>query len=173
MAEPVFPEMMECIPQKMRLTVAGCARLWVSAHERRPMAWEGRHKCIGCPVGAKNAGHSQKEAAQDRATEVLRLICPRCAKQASRLINGDLCVSHYNRVRELSRGKNAKGNPPVVVQARLHAVTLMVAEGWPSNAPPTAQTIDPVTSTMEAIIRCAKAADGPVTFGRVRFEVSA
>lgn len=40
-------------------------------------------------------------------------ICGRCHRIAPRLIRGHICVSCYNREREILLGKNAKGGKPV------------------------------------------------------------
>lgn len=165
MTQPSATEMFRCDRQAMTLSVGGCARLWRSVKERRPDPWEARHHCVGCPLGATHAGDTQAAAAHDRASEALRRLCPRCFRPANRLIRGRHCVSCYNRTREVARGRNAKGNPPVVVQARLHAVTLAVGYPWPSNRGSDAQTFIEVTSRIEAIILGAKRAKGPVFFG--------
>jgi hypothetical protein len=165
-SQPNQTEMFRCDRQAVTLTVGGCARMWRSAREKRPAPWEGRSHCVGCPIGATHAGDTQEEAAKARASEALRRICPRCIRPASRLINGRWCISCYNRVREVARGRNAKGNLPVVVIGRLHAVALTVSRPWPSNHPSETETFSSVTSRTEAMILAAKREAGAVFFGR-------
>lgn len=166
MTQPNQTAMFRCDRQAVTLTVGGCARMWQSAREKRPAPWEGRHNCVGCPLGATHAGDTQEVAAKARASEALRRICPRCTRPAARLINGRWCISCYNRVREVARGKNAKGNLPVIVMSRLHNVALTVARPWPSNHPPETESFTSVTSRTEAMILAAKREAGPVFFGR-------
>ena len=103
-------EMINCLPKKMNLTRAGCARLWTSARNARPNAWEGRAACVGCQAGAANAGYRASPVAG--LVDLLSKTCPRCLKSASKLINGRFCVSCYNRDCEARRGRNARGGRP-------------------------------------------------------------
>lgn len=161
-ATPALPATFFCERQAMTLSEKGCVRLWKSARERRPDAWEGRHNCLNCPIGAANAGVSAPEASAARASEALRMICPRCTRPAGRLVNAELCVSCYNRKREIARGRNCKGNPPIVLQSRLRDVTLCVShDGTPA---PAVEMFPAVMSLAEAMILAAKRANGPVTF---------
>jgi hypothetical protein len=123
------------------------------------MPWEGRAHCVGCPVGAVNAGERIEDATAARYEAALRKFCPRCSRPASRLINGRFCVSCYNRDREVARGRNCKGNPPKVVAARLHAVEL-----WAGNR---IEAFPAVTSRSEAILLAAKHARGPAFYAPV------
>jgi hypothetical protein len=158
-------ETFRCDRQGMSLTVAGCKRLWTSAQANRPDPWEGRHACLSCPIGAGHCGQSAEDARIAAATEALRKFCPRCTRRASRLINGQFCVSCYNRTRELARGKNGKGNAPVVVAARIHTVTLAVATAAAPH--PVAQSFPGVTGRPEAMVLAARAAKGRILFGAV------
>lgn len=156
-------ETFQCARQKMTLTVAGCRRLWVSAQEKRPDPGEGRHSCLSCPIGAQHGGQAPAAAAASRASEALRRFCPGCSRPASRLIHGLHCVSCYNRRREIAVGKNAKGNPPAVVAARIHDVALSVAT--PTSAP-AVEVFQAVASRVEAMVFAAKRAAGAIHFGR-------
>lgn len=116
----------DCAPKKMRLTVAGCARLWRGAQDRRPDPWEGRHACLTCLVGAAHAG--MKVSPMADLTEALRLVCPRCLNLAPRLINGRFCISCYNRHCEALRGTNARGTRPQLSN-QLSTVQVAVSAG--------------------------------------------
>lgn len=158
-------ETFRCDRQGMTLTTGGCARLWRSVRTDRPKPWEARANCLGCPIGAQNAGERIEDATKARYEAALRRICPRCIRPASRLINGVFCVSCYNREREIARGRNCKGNRPVVVESRLHAATISIGQPHPSNQPLVVETFQRVTSRVEAILLAAKRASGPVYFG--------
>jgi hypothetical protein len=77
-------------------------------------------------------------------------------------VNGEFCVSCYNRTREVARGRNGKGNRPIVVEGRLHAVSLALSTGETCST--AVETFPTVTSVVEAMILAAKAATGPVIF---------
>lgn len=166
MSQPAI-ETFTCDRQGATLTKPACARMWRSTRERRPQPWEGRHACIGCPLGAAHAGEAPEAAAATRAAETLRRVCPRCSRPASRLINKQFCVSCYNRTREVARGRNAKGNPPRVVASRLHRVALAV--GRPGAAAPSVEIFADVTGTVEAMLAAAKRAVASGNAGPVRF----
>lgn len=151
-------KMFDCEPQRMRLTVGGCARLWRGAQERRPGAWEGRHACVACPVGAKHAGINISPVA--RETEVLRTVCCRCQKPAMRLINNRHCISCYNRHAEALKGKNARGGRPALCD-HLREVGVAVSAGDDVRV-----EIEPfVTGAAEVLIDRARKADGIMCFG--------
>src|SRR5690242_4761066 len=90
-----------CDRQRMTLSTASCAKLWDSAQRKKPEPWESRFACRNCPVGAAHAGKQVEPMAA--VVDELRQVCPRCTRWAGRLINGRLCVSCYNREREVLR----------------------------------------------------------------------
>src|SRR5450759_2593872 len=98
----------------MTLSTSGCGRLWEAAqikHAAKKLEpWEGIATCHTCPIGARNAGREMEAVFQPAAA--LACYCPRCNRPASRLINGRLCISCYNRDREAAIGRNAKGSRP-------------------------------------------------------------
>ncbi|WP_431860191.1 hypothetical protein [Azospirillum sp.] len=98
--------------------------------------------------------------------DALSCICPRCTREASRLIKGRLCVSCYNREREVERGRNAKGTTPRL-GARLHREVLAVNDGTAVRV----EVFEHVTSRVEALITVAKRATGAVVFSRPRPEL--
>jgi hypothetical protein len=165
---PALPEVFRCDRLRATLTHSACLRLWRSAQADRPEPHETRHACLTCPIGAAKGGQTPAQAAARRAQEALRRLCPGCSRPAARLINGRHCVSCYNRRREVARGRNCKGNLPVVVMARLHTVTLAVGVG---TAEAVAQHFDAVVGATEAMILAAKRAaaagnPGTIHFGR-------
>ena len=138
----------------MTVTTFGCKKLWQSAQARRPEPYEGRHKCLTCPIGAGHAGVSLPEQSAKRAADCLRSICARCQSPTERgdrrqaLVNGLLCVSCDNRQREVDRNRNSKGSVPRLASI-LHSRTVL-ANGVPV-------TFARVVDCVEAIVLATKA----------------
>ena len=65
----------------------------------------GTSKCSECEIGAFHAGEQIVHGLPER-------FCPRCGGTDKRLIYGNICISCYNRGREVLAGKNAKGAFP-------------------------------------------------------------
>ncbi len=151
--------MMRCQRRSVTLTESGCAASWEAARKKRPEPWEGRWHCRSCALGAEKAGKPLPQTAV--AADALSCLCPRCFRPASRLINGHLCVSCYNRDREVARGRNAKGGVPRLT-AKLHNLTILVVEEGAVRR----ETLDRVTGSQEAMIMLAKRARRPMAFGR-------
>jgi hypothetical protein len=154
-----LPEMMQCDRLSMKLSTPGCARLWRSAQESRPKEHEGRYACLTCTIGAANAGASLPPTAA--ATEALRTVCPRCERRATRFIAGRLCISCYNRDREVRIGKNAKGNRPLLTDV-LRAANVVIIEAADSRIEHSV-----VTGLPEVMISIARTATGVLAFGRL------
>jgi hypothetical protein len=147
-----------CERQAMTLTQAGCARLWQSAQDRKPAPWEGRAKCLTCPIGARHAGKAVAPTAE--AVRQIENICPRCDKPADRMIRGQYCVCCYNRHLEVKRGYNAKGVRPALAD-QLHPGVVSVTEGTRSWL----ASFDLLKSQGEAIVLLSKRAGQPMMFG--------
>ena len=143
-------ELFVCERRTMRLSRPSCARLWESAQRNRPEVWEGRHSCLTCPVGAAHAGKTVAPNAD--VAEAYRMVCPRCFRRADRLIKGDLCVSCYNRQREVRIGRDRKGARPGLTD-RLHTVQVRVRRGKKSEL----VRFDGVTGLPEVMLRVVKA----------------
>lgn len=84
------------------ITPDACATNWRRSAEGASL------RCRGCPVGPEHAGEA------DANTSPLRgqLVCARCQRGASRLVEGWLCISDYNRQREWKLQRNARGSVP-------------------------------------------------------------
>jgi hypothetical protein len=161
-------ELFRCDRLQMRLTERGCAKLWQSAQDQAPGPTESKWHCRACPIGAANAGVAQPETQSDEAAAVIELeeLCPRCYRKGNRLIGDHLCVSCYNRAREVVRGKNRKGNRPVVVEARIVTVDIAVSEVGATHSTP-ARRFPNVMSCAEAMLMAAKQANGrPLDFSK-------
>jgi hypothetical protein len=88
------------------LSTEACAGMW---REGNHLNSEKRLRCKVCPIGAVHAGETAASMSPLKGS----LICGRCHVGATRLIGKHLCVSCYNRQRELLAGKNAKGTRPI------------------------------------------------------------
>lgn len=159
--EPAAPVLFDCARRRLRLTEAGCARLFLSARADRPQPHEGRHACLACPVGAAHAGVAMAAPA---AIEALRAVCSRCRRLRDRLVHGHLCLSCYNRDREARLGRNCKGGVPRLV-ARLHPVRIAVTDGAGHARIVERDALD----VAELLIATAQAATEPVTIGVAAF----
>lgn len=94
-----------CEPYSATLSVDACAAMWREANEEGS---EQHPLCRNCPIGAVHAGETAASMSPLKGTT----ICGRCHRIALRLIRKHLCVSCYNREREVRVGKNAKGAWP-------------------------------------------------------------
>lgn len=97
------------------------------------------------------------------ASDALKRVCPRCTRPASRLINGQHCVSCYNRQREVLIGRNRKGTAPKKLLGMLHPEVLAVAGQAGTEA--TVHLAASVASRVEAMLMLARKATGPICFG--------
>jgi hypothetical protein len=85
----------------LRLTPAACARSWMQAQHLELDLKPGM-ACSTCPIGAAHAG---RPPAPERPRD-----CAWCGRSRRRMVLGRvLCISCYNRLRELCRGRNARG----------------------------------------------------------------
>lgn len=100
----------DCAPLRATITPATCAANYLSCK---------RTLCTECPIGAEHAGRTVPPKISWR-------LCCRCGRTDQRLIRGQICVSCYNREREVLVGRNAKGAPPVHARP-LRAADVFVA----------------------------------------------
>lgn len=161
--------MFGCDRLKASLSLGGCAKRWSEAKAPAP---KGRRRggeigddgasapdrfaaCRGCPVGAQHAG----EAHISYSTLFGASICPRCRKGTTRMIGGRVCVSCYNRQREMREGKNARGNAPTKLQA-LHSVVFLAVVGDRVRV----IRADGVADMVEPVIQTLRTTPGKATF---------
>lgn len=104
-ARPPLPELFTCPrhPGGLRLTQTACAALWLRG--RAVERLDASSLCHGCPVGARNAQGPEK------APSPLRRACACCGDTERRFVpSSGLCISCYNRQREILRGRDRRGN---------------------------------------------------------------
>lgn len=101
----------------LRLSPAACAQNWRRAKKAAP--WDALRVCRGCEIGAGHAGEAPTPAAPtDRE-------CLRCGATDKRLVRDQICISCYNRERELLTGRYRRQAPPQglqVMQLRVYVV---------------------------------------------------
>lgn len=95
-------------PGELRLSTGACSKLYQRAKKSEP--WDAAHHCKGCAIGARHSGEAPPKQAMPTRE------CLRCGKQATRLIRNHLCVSCYNREREIQTGNFRRGKPPQNIQ---------------------------------------------------------
>lgn len=106
---PELPDrpMFRCDRRNATLQVASCAAIWKTANSKH--CNDCSSVCRTCPIGAVHAGEGDAVMSKLRGKE----ICSRCHREGMRLIGGDICVSCWNRQREVIIGKNARGRKPL------------------------------------------------------------
>lgn len=106
---PQLPDrpMFKCERRDATLQVSSCASQWKAANSKANP--ECNMSCRSCPIGAMHAGEGDVHMSQLRGIE----ICSRCHRVGMRLVSGDICVSCWNRQREVLVGKNARGRKPM------------------------------------------------------------
>lgn len=111
-----------------RLGLPSCVKRWQAAQQSVPAAWDSLSHCRGCPIGAVRAGSTVAVANAAAAADAIRAVCPRCERPSPRQINSRWCTSCYNRTREASIGKNAKGGRPLICDV-IHPERIAAAAG--------------------------------------------
>ena len=100
-------QMFNCERCSATFQVSSCAAMWRAANSKKKS--EANMKCRTCPLGALHAGEGDGFGSKLSGME----ICSRCHRVGMRLIAGDICVSCWNRAREVIIGKNARGRKPL------------------------------------------------------------
>lgn len=119
--------------------------------------------CSRCPLGALHAGGTHVQRSEHYGAAV----CPRCGCGTTRMIGNRVCVSCYNREREVSSGKNARGNKPERLAA-IHAIGLRLVVD---------RSFTPIesraTSTAEVVYQTLRTTKGSITFAPRRRSMAA
>jgi hypothetical protein len=141
-----------------KLSDKACAGLYTEAMSPKGLREGLRFKCRSCPLGAQHAG--VKPLAKAAAKFLAGMICARCVRHAPRLIRGVICVSCYNREREMLIGRNAKGNKPVhgreIAPATVHCS---------SEETSRVKRVDRASSHLEAMLCVMRAESRSLNFG--------
>lgn len=93
---------------ELRLTPDACAQMWKRGAKADPCT--SAAVCRGCKIGAVHAGQPGEEAATAALAEK---VCVRCGSVGRRMIHvRGVCVSCYNREREIEIGRDRRGAMP-------------------------------------------------------------
>lgn len=149
-----------CEKLRAKLSTVACSNLYQQAMSPRGLETGQRPQCRGCPLGALHSGVVPETASSSRFLG--QLICSRCHEHTRRLIRKSICVSCYNREREVMIGKNAKGGAPVHCR-QVSSATLACVLG--SDAAVKVRRFDRVTSRLEAVLATIRTETQTVSFG--------
>jgi hypothetical protein len=117
--------MVDCPARSLTLTSSSCVADFKRASDKRPQPWESRWHCSGCPLGRERSGGGSSRPPFPSG------LCVRCHRVGMRIVTKEgLCVSCYNRQKELVEGRNGKGGFPTVTRARyqFHARAISVGD---------------------------------------------
>jgi hypothetical protein len=125
-----------CDRLRATMSVASCGSRWEKANSTDVDA-DRFHTCRRCSIGAAHAGRVDHNPSPFRGMT----ICGRCHRGSVRLIGKHLCISCFNRARELRIGKNAKGTAPRKL-VRLDQRSIAYRSGGVVKTRTIAETVD-------------------------------
>ena len=143
------------------LSVKACAAAYNLAMSPTGLKEGRRISCRACPVGAEHAGVPSDVASASRFLGVS--YCSRCHGEANRLIRGSICVSCYNREREVLIGKNAKGGKPIFGKPIGTAALACIFDSGQRHVQ--VRRMDKVTSRYEGVLSVLRTEATTVSFG--------
>jgi len=151
-------KMFSCVRLWASVSQKGCGARWFDAQTATGRLAERLEICRSCPIGAAHAGETVVYYSKRYGS----MICPACRKGTTRMIGGKVCVSCYNRRREISIGKNGRGNAPVeLLQKPPHTVEFTVCvDGSPKRV-----RAPECMDLFEAVLRTLRTTKGSITFG--------
>ena len=117
----------ECLTMRATLTPRACALNFAAS----TVLGEGRYaSCHRCKIGRARAGEKAGSESVDVGWR-----CCRCGPSGqSRIIGGTLCVSCYNRTREVISLRDGRGSIPVGILEQLRPAWAIVGELPPTDA---------------------------------------
>lgn len=135
-----------CDRLRATMSVSSCGARWEKANSTDVDA-DRMITCKRCAIGALHAGRADYNPSPFRGMT----ICGRCHRGTTRLIHAHICVSCFNRSRELRLGKNGKGTAPVRL-AKLDRRSITYRAGGVVKTRTIAETVDTV-ELMVAVLR--------------------
>jgi hypothetical protein len=146
-----------CEPYRATVSTKTCAARWTKAQDARGDLGAALAACRACATGAAHAGRGRVRYSPHYRSGV----CPRCGEGGRRIIGGRVCVSDYNRSREMRAGKNARGNVPIeLLQRPLHRVEVLVEVDGEAR-----RLVDRETSGLtETLIQVLRTHTGEISF---------
>ncbi len=158
--EGVRGDYFRCEKLRATLSTRACASLYKQAMSPRGLDHGLRPQCRGCSIGARHTGIVPETASTSQFLG--QLICSRCQESTRRLIRKSICVSCYNREREVMLGKNAKGGVPINCR-RVSSATLACLIGGVSSIK--VRRFDRVSSRLEAVLSMMRMETQALSFG--------
>jgi hypothetical protein len=141
-------DLFECpgLAGNVKLTAYGCANNWHRARKEHADKGHALYACRGCPIGAANAGEPEQHD-----SVALEGVCVRCHRPSTRLLKEkSICVSCWNREREVRIGKDRRGHvPKSLPRARQHVVTATGPDGPVDLAWSSASAVETVLYAMK------------------------
>ncbi|CAB3744267.1 hypothetical protein LMG27174_07145 [Paraburkholderia rhynchosiae] len=144
-----------CDRLRATMSVSSCGARWEKANSTDVDA-DRFHTCRRCSSGAAHAGRVDHNPSQLQGMT----ICGRCHTGVPRLIGKHLCISCYNRARELRIGKNSKGTAPRKL-ARLDQRAITYRAGGVVKTRALSETVD----TVELIVAVLRDEERTPQFG--------
>lgn len=151
-----------CERLRAKLSTTACSKLYQQAMSSRGLETGLRPQCRGCPIGAFHSGKVPEKSSSSRFLG--QLICSRCHEHTRRLIRKSICVSCYNREREVMIGRNAKGGAPIHCR-QVSSTTLACVIGEETSMK--VRRFDRVTSRVEAVLSMMRMEVQSLSFGWV------
>ena len=150
--------MFRCERYRATVSTKTCASRWLKAQDAIGSVGAALESCGTCSIGACHAGRGLVHYSPWYRSG----ICPRCGNGGRRTIGGRVCISCYNRARELRLGRNARGHAPVELMKRpLHRVEIRVSVDGNSR-----RLVDRESSgTVETMVHFLRNNTGEVVFG--------
>jgi len=112
-----------CDRYRCSLSTKACAKRWNTSQRATGQDADRFEKCRGCMLGSLHAGRPPVHYSVIYGLG----ICPRCRRGGARMIVRDcVCISDFNRAREVRVGANSKGTPPRKCHLAAHRLTAVV-----------------------------------------------
>lgn len=165
--EGVQGKYFDCPSGMGMLSADSCGKAYREAMSQLGLREGRRVTCRACHIGAL---HSGAPAGATNSRFLGSLCCARCHVGARRLIRNSICVSCYNREREMLIGKNAKGNAPIHGK---HIRSVMVMCFTEKLKKVRIQKADRVTGYLEVMLSTIRVESSSVSFGWCRGRNSA
>jgi hypothetical protein len=143
-----------CDRLRSTLSVSTCAERWENANGPDPD--HRTRACLKCPIGVLHTGKTDMNMSMWKGSKR----CARCGEGASRLVGGHLCLSDYNRQREVIKGANGKGTKP-----KLHPPLHRRSVSYLTNGEVKTKTIEHTIGLEEVMFSVLRVEEKTVKFG--------
>ena len=104
----------------LRLMPKSCGAMWLRAAKHCADRSDPLHACVGCTIGAAHAG-----LPTERQQNACDAICPRCLRSSTKIVKG-VCISCYNREREVRVGRDRRGHVPISARLPMPMTIMLI-----------------------------------------------